>query len=147
MAHTLETFLRDYPEFATLETAAARKLEQSKLMLAAGTWGRWHEMAQGLWTAHYLALSYDVTAGCRGLGRRNPYEMGGISSMSAGPGSLSVTRSVSGLQTGTDPLKADYARTTYGLELLQLLQMVMPLCGVVLSADASDSATGAGCGI
>ena len=33
--------------------------------------------------------------------------------------------------TGTDPFPADYARTGYGLELLSLLELIMPRGHVV----------------
>ena len=53
-------------------------------------------------------------------------EAGVVNSQSASTSSLSVTNANNGMVTGTDPFQADYARTSYGLELLSLLELIMP---------------------
>lgn len=150
MSVTYEIFTADYPEFADIpegegipEGAVKRVLAQAVLMLSPSAWGKWHEMAIGLWSAHYLALEYDISGRCSELGMKNPYDAGTASSMSASTGGLSVSYAASSMRTGDDPTSADFARTGYGLRYLNLLHTVIAPGGVIRSADTSASERGA----
>ena len=139
--YVYETFIEDYPEFAGLpEAAVKRVIGQSVLMLAEKVWGKWFHMAQGLWTAHYLALAYDIAAACAELGMKSPTDMGAVTSLSASTSSLSISRSTSAMLTGDDPIAADFGRTAYGMQYLNILETVIPPVAVVYSADTSASA-------
>jgi hypothetical protein len=140
MAYTYDTFIADYPEFADLPPAAVnRQLRQSVLMLHPGAWGKWYEMAQGLWTAHYLALEYNIAGKCAELGMRSPYDVGTVNNQAASTGSVSIGSTTSAMLTGDDPILADFARTTYGMKYLNLLYTVIPAGGIVYSPDTSYS--------
>ena len=140
MAHTYDTWFKRYPEFDIVPQAAAEaQLEDALLMLSPTAWGKYYDRAQALWTAHYLALRFDVSKRCKELGMRSPYDVGTATSMNASTGSLAVTKSTSALLTGDDPILSDFARTLYGLEYLDLLYTVIPAGGIVYSPDTSDT--------
>lgn len=143
MAYTYDTFIADYPEFGGVPQAAVnRQLGQSELMLNPAAWGKWFEMAQGLWTAHYLALEYDISAKCTELGMRSPYDVGTVNSQSASTSGLSMSSTTSAMISGDDPIMADFARTTYGMQYLNLLYTVIPAGDVVYSPDTSATMNG-----
>lgn len=138
MAYTYDTFIVDYPEFADLPPAAVnRQLRQSVLMLNPGAWGKWYEMAQGEWTAHYLALEYDIAEKCKELGMRSPYDVGTVNNQAASTSSVSIGTTTSAMLTGDDPILADFGRTTYGMKYLNMLYTVIPAGSVVYSPDTS----------
>lgn len=140
MPYTYETFIADFPEFADVpQTAVERQLRYSVVMLSLSAWGKWYDMAQGLWTAHYLALEYDISEKCAELGIRSPYDVGNVSSMSASTSSVAVTNTTTAMLTGDDPILADFARTRYGMDYLSLLYTVIPAGTVVYSPDTSYS--------
>lgn len=140
MAYTYETFIADYPGFADLPLAAVtRQLRQSVLMLNPGVWGKWYEIAQGEWTAHYLALEYDIAGKCAALGMRSPYDVGTVNNQAASTNSVSLGTTTSAMLTGDDPILADFGRTTYGMKYLNLLYTVVPAGAVVYSPDTSYS--------
>lgn len=141
MAYTYDTFIADYPEFTGLpQNAVDRQLRESTLMLNPGAWGKWYEMAQGLWVAHYLALEYDISAKCRELGMKSPYDVGTVNNQAASTSSVSIGATTSAMLTGDDPILADFARTTYGMKYLNLLNTVTPAGQVVYSQDTSEAA-------
>lgn len=140
MAYTYETFIADYPGFADLPPAAVtRQLRQSVLMLNPGAWGKWYEIAQGEWTAHYLALEYDIAGKCAELGMRSPYDVGTVNNQAASTNSVSLGTTTSAMLTGDDPILADFGRTTYGMKYLNLLYTLIPAGAVVYSPDTSYS--------
>lgn len=140
MAYTYDTFIADYPEFASLPPAAVnRQLRQSVLMLSLGAWGKWYEMAQGEWCAHYLALEYDISAKCEELGLRSPYDVGTANNQSASTSSASIGFVTSAMLSGDDPILADFGRTVYGMKYLNLLYTVIPAGAVVYSLDTSEA--------
>ena len=140
MAYTYETFIADYPGFADLPPAAVtRQLRQSVLMLNPGAWGKWYEIAQGEWTAHYLALEYDIAGKCAELGMRSPYDVGTLNNQAASTNSVSLGTTTSAMLTGDDPILADFGRTTYGMKYLNLLYTLIPAGAVVYSPDTSYS--------
>lgn len=140
MAYTYDTFISDYLEFADLPPAAVnRQLRQSVLMLNLAAWGKWYEMAQGLWTAHYLALEYDISAKCAELGLRSPFDVGTANNQSASTSSASIGFVTSAMLSSDDPIIADFARTRYGMQYLNLLYTVIPAGVVVCSQDTSEA--------
>lgn len=140
MPYTYDSFVADFPIFEGIPQAAVeRQLRYSVLMLSKPVWGKWYDMAQGLWTAHYLALEYDVTEAARALGMRSPYDVGNASSMSASTGSVAITNTTNALLTSDDPVASDFARTNFGIEYYHLLCVVIPAGAVVYSQDTSES--------
>lgn len=133
-------FVAEYPEFAALpEAAVTVQLRRADLMLSINAWGKWLCMAQNLYTAHHLALEYDMGEACADIKKRNPYDVGTINSQNASTSSLAITSVTSALVTGDDPVLSGFARTTYGMGYLELLYTVIPAGGVVYSADTSES--------
>lgn len=127
MVYTNETFIEDYPEFASLpERAIHAQLRQSKIMLHPSMWGNWYNMAQGLWCAHYLALEHDIAEKCAELGLKNPCSVGTVNNQAASTSSVSQSMTVSSMLTADDPFRADFARTVYGMKYLSLLHTVVP---------------------
>ena len=140
MPYTREDFIAEYPEFTDVPAPLVdRQFKHSALMLNSGVWGRWYTMAQGLRVAHYLALSHDISGKCSELGMRSPYDVGTANSKSASTSSLSVSTTVSAMLSSDDPIVADFARTTYGMQYLNLLHTVIPAGLVVYSPDTSAS--------
>ena len=74
---------------------------------------------------HRLAVRFNIGRALNAAGMKGA-EAGVVNSQSASTSSLSVTNANNGMVTGTDPFQADYARTSYGLELLSLLELIMP---------------------
>lgn len=135
-----EDFIAVYPEFQFLEQrAVCLKLCLAQELLRRSAWQGYWRTAVGLWTAHYLAVAYDISDGLAEAGKNSPTASIGVSnSRSASTTGLSESMAVSALVTSADPFEADLARTEYGLELLTLLKLVIPAGGVVYSADASS---------
>jgi len=143
MPYDREAFIADYPEFADLPQGAVdRQLRQSRLMLNPAAWSKWLEMARGLWVAHYLALEYDISAKIRELGKRSPYDLGQTINMVANTNGLTLGKAPSLMLTGDNPLFADFGRTSYGIEYLNLLYTVVPSGDVVYSPDTSATLEG-----
>lgn len=138
-SYDYDMFAGEYQEFADIPMdAVERTLAQAHLMLALDVWGNWHHMALGLWTAHYLALVYDISDAAAALGMRSPYEIGVTNSMAASTGGLAETTITPAILSGDDPVQADFARTAYGLRFLNLLT-VIPAGITVFSPDTSVS--------
>jgi len=144
MSYDCKAFIAEYPEFGAPlpETAVERQLRQSALMLNPGAWGKWIEMARGLWTAHYLALEYDISAKILELGKHSPYDLGQTINMVANTNGLTQGKAPSLMLTGDNPLLADFGRTDYGLRYLNLLYTVVAPGDVVYSPDTSDTLEG-----
>lgn len=133
-------FVVEYPEFVELpEAVVTMHLRRADLMLSASAWGQWLGMAQALYAAHHLALDYDISEACDALKKRNPYDVGVINSQNVSTSSLAVTSTTTALVTGDDPVLSGFARTTYGMQYLELLYTVIPAGGVVFSSDTSAS--------
>ena len=121
MSVTVEAFRAAFPEFADVPDAAvAGALETASLLWNPGRLGKFWERIVMLSVAHRLAVRFNIGRGMKGA------EAGVVNSQSASTSSLSVTNANNGMVTGTDPFQADYARTSYGLELLSLLELIMP---------------------
>lgn len=143
MALTPQTFLTHYPEFSQVPPdAIAAGLAESELMLGRAVWGVWFDLAKALRTAHYLALDFDIAAPAAALGRKDPCETSTVTSMSAGVGSLSISKSTSALLSSDDPEAAGYARTTYGLKFMALMNAIIPAAGLSFTTAAAARARG-----
>ncbi len=124
MSVTVEAFRAAFPEFADVPDAAvAGALETAALLWSPGRLGTFWERIVMLSVAHRLAVRFNIAGALKAAGMKGA-EAGVVNS-------LSVTNANNGMVTGTDPFPADYARTSYGLELLSLLELVMPRGHVV----------------
>lgn len=134
------TFLEEYPEFSSIPESAVKRLcKESGITLNPAVWGLAYAMARGLWTAHYLAMVYDIDDRCTKLGMRSPSQVGAVTGRSVSSSAMSVTMARSQLISGDDPITSDFGRTTYGIRYLHLLVEVVPVGSIVYSADTSDS--------
>ena len=119
MSVTVEAFRAAFPEFADVPDAAvAGALETASLLWNPGRLGKFWERIVMLSVAHRLAVRFNIGRALNAAGMKGA-EAGAVNS-------LSVTNANNGMVTGTDPFQADYARTSYGLELLSLLELIMP---------------------
>ena len=122
MSVTVEAFRAAFPEFADVPDAAvAGALETASLLWSPGRLGKFWERIVML----SLAVRFNIGRALNAAGMKGA-EAGVVNSQSASTSSLSVTNANNGMVTGTDPFLADYARTSYGLELLSLLELIMP---------------------
>lgn len=138
---TYDEFKAWYPEFADVpQGAVENQLDLSNMTLAYSAWGKWWRQAVGLFTAHYLALRFDISNGLAANGVKSPLgTIGVVTNKSANTSSLSEGSTVSGLVTSSDPIEADFGRTEYGLRYLSLLEMVVPTGNIIKSPDASEA--------
>ncbi len=139
---TYDVFIADYPEFAGLpQRPVERKLELANMTLNKGVWGPWFEQAVELWTAHYLAVRYNIEDGAAEEGIKPPTGVAIVATnYSANTGGLSEGGTPSALLTSDDPLTVDMARTEYGLEYLALLKLIIPPGGIVYSPSVAATA-------
>lgn len=137
-----DDFISWYPEFSELvQGAVERQLDLSNMTLSEPAWGKWWKQACGLFTAHYLAVRFDISQATYDNGvRPATSSIGVVTNKSANTNGLSEGSAVSQLVTSGNPIEADFARTSYGLEYLSLLHMVVPAGNIILSGDASASA-------
>lgn len=139
---TYAEFLDRYPEFKGVpESAGSYQLEFSSRLISKSAFGKFWNDAVGLFTAHYLALRFDISDQEDEEGLNDPSSTIGVAtSKSASTGGLSEGSTVSGLITGTNAIEADLARTEYGLRFLSLLRAVVPAGNIVISIDTSLAA-------
>ena len=137
-------FIQAFPEFANLaEPTVKFRLDFSNAWLSPGVWGKLWNHACGLVTAHYLFLRYNVTEGLAESGVMSPTSAIGVATnISANTSGLSQGMTVSGLVSSDNPVDADFARTEYGLEFLNLLYTMVPAGSVVYSPDTSAALAG-----
>lgn len=136
---TLTTFRGWYPEFDDVPDGSVdRQLALANMTLSPSAWGKWLEQALGLFTAHYLAVRFNISAALQDNGVRSPTSsIGTVTNKSATTSGISEGSANSALVTGDDPLAADFARTEYGLEYLSLMEMVIPAGGVLYSPSTA----------
>ena len=130
-------FIAAYPEFAGVpEAQGKRQLGLGVKLWSPGVVGNFHDEMVYLWTAHYLALRFNIADGLESSGV-NPEMTGSgtVSSMSASVGSLSITNANSAMVSSDNAFEADMSRTRYGLEFLSLLDMVVGPGRVVISPE------------
>ena len=143
---TYSQFIKSYPEFVRHKggnpprSAVESQLAKGNITLSRGAWGEYWPFAVELWTAHYLALRFNIQPNLakRGL-RELDTVAGAATSQSAGSSNLSETRTVPAMLNSKNPFYADMARTEYGLEFLSLMHWVIIPAGIVLSPDTSDT--------
>lgn len=141
---TYDLFIDAYPEFGDVpQSAIERQIDLSNLTLLESAWGKWYSHALMLFTAHYLAVRYNISAKLAELGLRSPVSsIGTVTNKSANTSGLSEGSATSQLITSANPIEADLARTEYGLEYLHLLKIVIPPGRVVYSPSSALSAGG-----
>ena len=133
------SFIGRYPEFSGIPQAAVEdQLEFSAMTLAPAAWGKWWLRACWLFTAHYLAVRFNISAALFANGMRSPTaSIGTVTSKSANTSGISEGSVTSGLVTSDNAIDADFGRTEYGLQYLSLLDMVIPPGHVVFSPSAA----------
>lgn len=123
----LADFRTFYPEFVDVpDTAVQFQLDIANELLNPRAWGKFFIAAVALWTAHYLALKYNISQALSDNGMRATGDVGVVTNKSATTNGLTEGSSVSGLVTGDDPFTADFARTNYGLQYLSLMELIVP---------------------
>lgn len=133
MSFNYAQFIAVYPEFSDIpQTNVEFKGNMGDKLLSESSWGDMRDEALFLWTAHRLALEYNIAKALK-TNKKNSINPGLVSSQSASNASLSNSYSHSAMVSSDDPMQADFARTTYGLEYLSLMNMVMPAGYVVIS--------------
>ena len=138
-ALTYTQFVDWFPEFEELpQNAVERQIDLSTTTLEPSVWGKWYEHAVCLFTAHYLAVRFNIT---NALFKHNirsaTNSIGTTNNRSATTSGITEGVALSGLVTSTNPIDADFARTSYGLEYLSLLNTVIPPGAVVYSPSAA----------
>lgn len=132
MAIDLTTFRALYPEFAAVsDVVVTSELEGAQLLFDDTALGKFYERIVYLYAAHRLALQYNISAACGQLGKSDPYSPGQAASISASNSSLSQSSALGAFAVGDNPWMVDMARTTYGLELLSILRIILPVGRVV----------------
>lgn len=135
-----ETFIKWFPEFASVNQGAVEfELEWSNDLLPVKVWKCNWRRASALFTAHRLYLRFlivDQAAEEAGV-RPGAAMVGAGSSMSVSTTSMSESKTASVLMNSASPTEADLGRSEYGLQLLALIDAVIPVSKVVYSPDAS----------
>lgn len=135
-----ETFVKWFPEFKTIDQGAAEfALEWANDMLPVKVWKCNWRRAAALYTAHMLYLRFLVTdqAAAEAGVRPGTAMLGAGSSVSVSTTSMSESKTATALMNSASPTEADLGRTEYGLQLLALIEAVIPVSRVVYSPDAS----------
>lgn len=123
-------FIEVYQEFASVSEAVLMTYgTYSVALLNRATWGWFWEQAVALMTAHQIAKTQGIDYESAGM--RDQSSAGVVTSKSASTSSLSESGTVSALSTGDDPLSVDLSQTQYGLQLLALIHLIMPISDVV----------------
>lgn len=136
MSFNYAQFIVVYPEFSDIPQANVEfKGNMGDKLLSDSSWGDMREEALFLWTAHRLALEYNIAKALK-TNKKNSINPGLVNSQSASNASLSNSYSHSAMVSSDNPMQADFSRTTYGLEYLSLMDMVMPAGYVVISSES-----------
>ncbi len=135
-----ETFVKWFPEFKTLDSGPVGfTLDWANDLLPAAVWkSAWPRVA-ALYTAHLLYLRFGATdeAAAEAGVRPATAMLGAGSSLSVSTTSMSESKTATALMNSPSPTEADLGRTEYGLQLLALIEAVIPVSKVVFSPDAS----------
>ena len=139
-------FIEHYPEFSESpggippRPAVEHQLKRGNITLSRREWGENWPFAVELWTAHYLALRFNIKPGLMANGLRSLDSVIGVSqSISASSSSLSKSQTTPAMIGSQNPFYADMARTEYGLEFLSLLRTAISPGQIVESPDTSDT--------
>lgn len=140
---TLQCFRESFPEFSAIADASVEFwLSFSEDFWREGAWTeKMYPRAVYLLTAHRLAVAYDITETLQSNNMLAVNDTSLVTSRTASTSSLSVANSVSQLTTGDDPLSVDFARTNYGLMLLELLDIFFSP-GVLVQSPSVRSSPG-----
>lgn len=135
---TYAEFIEDYPEFEDIpERAVSKRILLASQILDSRTFKGFYNDAVELLTAHWLCLRYNITSAMRNNSiNQSMSNSGTVNSVSASSGSLSESYSHNNLMSSDDATTADWARTEYGLQLLSLIDMIIPAGSVVYSGPA-----------
>lgn len=111
MAVTPTTFKSRFPEFSSIADARIEVfIDDAKLTISEGRWGRYYELGLFYLTAHYLSLAESSADG-------DDKSSGAVASQSVGDTSVSyVSPAV------TSDAQLYYQQTTYGLRFLMLMK-------------------------
>ena len=127
---TVDRFWQSYREFRSIAFDNVLMWgTYSVSLLNMDNWGRFYQQAVALLTAHQLAKVFQVDYD--GDGMRDQASTGIVTNKSANTSGMSEANSVSALLTGDDAFAADLAQTQYGLQLLALIKVVMPIASLV----------------
>lgn len=136
---TYAEFIEDYPEFEDVpERAISKRILRASQILDSKTFKHFFNDAVELLTAHWLCLRYNLSSAMARNGiNQSITNSGTVNSVSASSGSLSESYSHNSLMSSDDATTADWARTEYGLQLLSLIDMVIPAGYVIYSGPAT----------
>lgn len=137
MAFVYDDFVEAYPEFGKLpESGVKYRGSFADRFVSKTTFGEFRTDAVYLYTAHCLAIEYNITSALKGVGKNSSMLNTGIAgSISASNASLSQSFINNSLVTSDNPLFADLGRTVYGLRFLELLMLAADYGYAVLSPD------------
>lgn len=117
-------FIAAYPEFNKLpEPAISAAGDIAIDMLSLLMFGRRYALAVSLLTAHRLAVTYNIEAGLTDAGKQESIGTAVTTNIAASSSSLSQGSTPLAFAVGDDPFNAELARTGYGLQLLELIQL------------------------
>jgi len=133
MSFDVTVFLGVYDEFANISTGRIALVGTAAIsLLNQAAFGRQWQLAVALLTAHRLAIAYNIAKAAEGLGKNDQSSTNETTSISASTSSLSEGYSQLALANdATDAFTTDLARTGYGLELLALIETLIPAGEIV----------------
>jgi hypothetical protein len=123
------TFIDSYPEFAGIDTGVVTdQINAATTFLNPGKFGTQYQRMCFLWVAHYLYIRFDLGAAIDTNGLNTQDNQGVITSQSASTGGLTASFTATAMLASDNALKADFSRTTYGLQYMSYLrQMFSPI--------------------
>lgn len=135
MSFDVTVLLGVYDEFANISAGRIALAGTAAISLLDQTaFGRQWQLAVALLTAHRLAIAYNIAKAAEGLGKNDQSSTNETTSISASTSSLSEGYSQLALANANDAFTTDLARTGYGLELLALIETLIPAGEIVHGA-------------
>ena len=124
------SFLIRFPEFSTIVVPSTTTvdavldfwIDDADAFISSTSFGAFRDKAVALYAAHRIATRYKTNMGGM-LGQNAP---GIATAVNASTGGLSVVNTVSSKVSGHIATDADFARTSYGLEYLMLIEQCIP---------------------
>lgn len=142
IARWARCFICNYPEFANISLRVienAGLISYELLEKRQSYWKKLYWHALDLYTAHCLAVRYNIQGPAQENGINNPMGTGAVTSYSASTSSLSLSNATNSLETSGDPVTLFLSKTLYGLQFLELVYLLFPAGDVVLSVDVLPS--------
>ena len=134
MAFDYSSFIAVFPEFTSIGATTVTFVgDFADEFLSKGAWGKWHTRAVWLLTAHKLALRYDVSPALAAIGMNQQSAQTIPLARKASTSSLSESGMASSLAKSDSAWLYDLSRTNYGIDLLELIELLMPAAQVVYS--------------